>query len=331
VIHSTFATPDLTTFCRLDELGLVAVGQLIEPDRATIECRPVETDLWCRKCGGEGVPRDTVVRRLAHEPFGHRPTTLLVRVHRYRCAHCRRTWRQDMTRAAAPRAKISRLGVEWALRGLVTDHLTVTRVAAGLGVSWSAANTAVLAEGERRARNKTGPARLLDMVEGRSKAVFKQWLANRPKAWSKKIEVVAMDGFTGFKTAAAEELPDAVPVMDPFHVVRLAGDALDQSPLFLARARPSIRISRLITLDQWRTSVSSRRCEQVATPSGLSRARIPKRMRAGMVGVLLGVLLGLPTRSDRTLKPALGESRQSRVDFRIFTLSAISTIFEPRT
>jgi transposase len=37
-----------------------------------------------------------------------------------------------------------------------------------------------------------------------------------------------MDGFTGFKTATTEELPDAVAVMDPFHVVRLAGDALDQ-------------------------------------------------------------------------------------------------------
>jgi transposase len=79
------------------------------------------------------------------------------------------------------------------------------------------------------AREKTGPARLLDMVEGRSKAVFKQWLAGRPKEWGKAIEVVAMDGFTGFKTAAAEELPDAVPVMDPFHVVRLAGDALDRT------------------------------------------------------------------------------------------------------
>jgi transposase len=42
------------------------------------------------------------------------------------------------------------------------------------------------------------------------------------------VEVVAMDGFTGFKTAAVEELPDAVAVMDPFHVVRLAGDALDR-------------------------------------------------------------------------------------------------------
>jgi transposase len=29
------------------------------------------------------------------------------------------------------------------------------------------------------------------------------------------------------KTAAAKELPDAVAVMDPFHVARLAGDALD--------------------------------------------------------------------------------------------------------
>lgn len=37
-----------------------------------------------------------------------------------------------------------------------------------------------------------------------------------------------MDGFTGFKTATTEEGPDAVTVMDPFHVVRLAGNALDE-------------------------------------------------------------------------------------------------------
>ena len=66
------------------------------------------------------------------------------------------------------------------------------------------------------------------MVEGRSKAVFKTWLADRDQPWRDRVEVVAMDGFTGFKTAAAEEVPDAVAVMDPFHVVRLAGDALDQ-------------------------------------------------------------------------------------------------------
>ena len=77
-------------------------------------------------------------------------------------------------------------------------------------------------------RAGTGPARLLDMVEGRSKQAFKTWLAERDQAWRAGVEVVAMDGFTGFKTATSEELPDAVAVMDPFHVVRLAGDALDQ-------------------------------------------------------------------------------------------------------
>jgi hypothetical protein len=33
-----------------------------------------------------------VARRLAHEPFGWRPATLLIRVRRYRCSACRRVW-----------------------------------------------------------------------------------------------------------------------------------------------------------------------------------------------------------------------------------------------
>ena len=50
----------------------------------------------------------------------------------------------------------------------------------------------------------------------------------RPDTWRSHIEVVAMAGFTGIKSAAAEELPGARAVMDPFHVVHLAGDALDE-------------------------------------------------------------------------------------------------------
>ena len=76
--------------------------------------------------------------------------------------------------------------------------------------------------------DRSGPSRLLDMVPGRSKQVFKTWLASQPATWRERIEIVAMDGFTGFKSAAAEELPDARAVMDPFHVVHLAGDALDE-------------------------------------------------------------------------------------------------------
>ena len=267
MFNATFAPADLTTFCRLDVLGLVAVGQFLGPDGAVIECRVAEPDPWCRRCGGVAVSRGTLPRRLVHEPFGHRPTTLLVRVRRYRCGHCGHGWREDVSAAAPARSKLSRGALGWALTALVVDHLTISRIAAGLAVSWHTANTAVLAEGRRVLigqqgrfegvttigvdehvwrhtrhgdryvtviidltpnRTRTGPARLLDMVPGRSKAVFKAWLADRPQGWRDGIEVVAMDGFAGFKTATAEELPDAVPVMDPFHVVQLAGDALDR-------------------------------------------------------------------------------------------------------
>lgn len=68
------------------------------------------------------------------------------------------------------------------------------------------------------------------MLEGRSKKAFKDWLGDRDQTWRRGIEVVAMDGFAGFKTATTEELPQAVSVMDPFHVVRLAGDALKRVP-----------------------------------------------------------------------------------------------------
>jgi transposase len=262
-----FACPDLTTFCRLDELGLEVIGQRLEPGRAVLACRVVEPDDWCRRCGAQGTPRDTVTRRLAHEPLGWRPTILLVTVRRYRCIGCGHVWRQDTARAAEPRAKLSRRGLRWALEALVVGHLTVARIAAALAVSWNTANDAVLAEGQRlliddpdrfhgvtvigvdehvwrhtrggdkyvtviidltAVRAGTGPARLLDMLEGRSKQAFKTWLSERDPAWRGRVEVVAMDGFTGFKTATTEELPDAVAVMDPFHVVRLAGDALDR-------------------------------------------------------------------------------------------------------
>jgi transposase-like protein len=150
--HATFVRPDLGSFCRLDELGLQVVGQRIEPSRAVLACRVVETDEFarcCRRCGCEAAQRDSVTRRLAHEPLGWRPTTLLITIRRYRCTGCGHVWRQDTSRAAEPRAKLSRRALRWALEGIVCQHLTVARVAEGLGVSWNTANDAVLAEGRR--------------------------------------------------------------------------------------------------------------------------------------------------------------------------------------
>ncbi|PZS34412.1 MAG: ISL3 family transposase, partial [Pseudonocardiales bacterium] len=146
---ATFACPDLTAFCRLEELGLEVVGQRLEPGRAVLACRVVKPDGWCRRCGCEGAARDTVTRRLGHEPLGRRPTTLLITVRRYRCVGCGYVWRQDTSQAAEPRAKLSRRGLRWALEGVVCQHLSIARIAEGLGVSWGTANSAVLDEGRR--------------------------------------------------------------------------------------------------------------------------------------------------------------------------------------
>ncbi|PVY95462.1 transposase [Actinomycetospora cinnamomea] len=72
-----------------------------------------------------------------------------------------------------------------------------------------------------------GPARLLDMIPGRSAAAMAGWLAERSPDFRAAVVIVAMDGFGGYKAAAIEALPDAVTVTDPFHVVALCGQKLD--------------------------------------------------------------------------------------------------------
>jgi transposase len=73
----------------------------------------------------------------------------------------------------------------------------------------------------------SGRARLLDLVAGRSAAALTSWLSAQTAAFRDQVQVVAMDGFSGYKTAATEQLPAATAVMDPFHVVALAGAKLD--------------------------------------------------------------------------------------------------------
>jgi transposase len=280
VPQPTFDPADLASFCLLDDLGLTVTGQHLQKDCVVLACDVTAADRWCHRCGAETRTIGTVHRRLSHVPFGSRPTVLHVRVRRYRCDHCHRVWQQDTTAAAEPRAKLSRTALAWALRALVVDHRSVASISHDLQLSWSATNAAILAEGKRRliddpgrfdgvrvlgvdehvwrhttkgdkyvtvvidltpVKNQTGPARLLDMVPGRSKQVFDAWLAERDPAWRQKIEVVAMDGSMGFKTAATEQVPDAVEVLDPFHVVKLGAEAVNDCRRRLQREQTGRR------------------------------------------------------------------------------------------
>lgn len=154
-----------------------------------------------------------------------------------------------------------------AVKQVVVDRMSIARVAANLGVAWNTASDAILAAGTELlidsagrldgvtavgvdehvwrhtrhgdkyvtviidltpTRTRTGPSRLLAVVEGRSKQAFKSWLQAQTEAFRDRVEVVAMDGFTGYKSAAVEAIDTVTTVMDPFHVVALVGDKLDR-------------------------------------------------------------------------------------------------------
>jgi transposase len=264
----TFSRPDFDAFCMLRDAGVTIIGQHITAEQAALECRMVDQDQFCRRCGAEARARDSIVRRVTHVPLGWRPTQLHLRLRRYRCDDCALVWQQDTTSVVAPEAKLSHAAALWALKSVVIDRVSIARVAANLGVSWHTANDAVLDTGRRlliddpnrlngvrvlgvdehvwrhtRWGNRyvtvvidltpvadgKGPARLLDMVPGRSKQTFITWLEAQTSAFRAGIDIVAMDGFTGYKTAAAQTLPEATTVMDPFHVVALAGQAVDKA------------------------------------------------------------------------------------------------------
>jgi hypothetical protein len=125
----------------LAELGVMVTGRRLEPGRAALACRVLETDQWCRRCGSQGLARDTVTRRLAHEPLGWRPTTSVVKespmpVHRLQTRGA-----PGQARAAEPRPRLSRRRLRWALEAIVRQHLTIARVAEGLDVAWNTAMT----------------------------------------------------------------------------------------------------------------------------------------------------------------------------------------------
>ena len=79
-------------------------------------------------------------------------------------------------------------------------------------------------------RDKDGRtrARLLDLVPGRSGTVYKDWLKARGDAFRAHVQVATLDPFRGYKNAIDDQLADATAVLDAFHVVKLATQAVDE-------------------------------------------------------------------------------------------------------
>ena len=204
-----------------------------------IRCEPVEPARLCRECGIPAPVRSSRWRRFVHTPLGKAGVHLLARCRRYECRTCGGAWEDDLSRVGAGGRRLTESAVWWAVASVVLDAMSVRSVAMTLGCSWDCANDAVLAKGLERLvddehrldgvsvigvdehvwrhtprgsryvtvvvdltpRSDGRPARLLDVVEGRSGAVFAGWLASRSEGFRRNVRVVAMDAFAGYKEA----------------------------------------------------------------------------------------------------------------------------------
>jgi transposase len=72
----------------------------------------------------------------------------------------------------------------------------------------------------------SGDGRLLGQAAGRTGAAVTAWLDERGPAWKDTVQVVAIDPCAVYRSAITRALPHAVIVVDRFHLVRLANQAV---------------------------------------------------------------------------------------------------------
>jgi transposase len=191
----------------------------------------------------------------------------LVRVWRCREPACPAGTFSEAHDLAPPRMALTVRAVRWATDALSCDDTTVSALARHLGVDWHTAWDAIEVEAKARTkdparlagvrtlgvdehiwrpsrigvdravtimvdltRDQAGclHARLLDAVVGRSGTVYKAWLKAQPEEFLDGVEQAALDPFRGYANAIHHELPDAVAVLDAFHVVRLGTQVVDE-------------------------------------------------------------------------------------------------------
>jgi transposase len=191
----------------------------------------------------------------------------LVRMWRCREPLCPTKTFTESNDLASPRMMLTTRAVGWATSALSWDDTTVSALARQLGVDWHTCWNAVEVEARARTsdparlqnvktlgvdehiwrpsrigvdravtimvdltRDQAGclHARLLDAVVGRSGSVYKTWLKAQPDGFVDGVEQAALDPFRGYANAIHDGLPNAVAVLDAFHVVRLGTQVVDE-------------------------------------------------------------------------------------------------------
>ncbi|WP_420791442.1 transposase [Actinomycetospora lutea] len=223
----------------------------------------------CPGCGAVAAAHGRRAVRVRDLPTGGRPTTLIWIKRLWRCCHQRcetRTW-SETSPEIPPRASLTTRAAQEACRRVGRDGEAVAVVAWELGVGWGTVMRAVAEHGTpliddparlqgvaalgvdetaflaATATHATefatglvdltrtgGPARLLDVVPGRSGTVLSAWLRERGAGWRSGVTIAALDPFRGYASALRTQLPGAVRVLDAFHIIKLGFDCRRPGP-----------------------------------------------------------------------------------------------------
>jgi transposase len=199
----------------------------------------------CPACGALARAKDRRPCWVRDLPIGGRPVVICWVKRVWSCPQpqCeQRTWTEQHP-AIAPRAALTERARAWAFEQVGAADAAVSRVAAALGVAWGTIMRQVVARGTplvedparlagvtaigvdetaylranptRSTTFATGvadlspgrPARLLDLVEGRSGTVLAAWLAEQDPHLRAAIETASLDPFRG--CAARADQPAA--------------------------------------------------------------------------------------------------------------------------
>jgi transposase len=219
----------------------------------------------CVGCGAVPVVKDREVVELVDLPYGGRPSRLAWRKIRWTCPDqdCAvSSWTWSDPRIGAPRQALTDRAGRWVTLQVGRNGRSVSEVADELGCAWHTVNAAVIAYGEALVDDdadrigtvvalgldetlfcRSGPyrtqhwstsivdvagGRLLDVVEGRTSAGPCAWLARRSPVWRANIAWATLDLSGPYRTVFDTMLPDAVQIADPFHLIRLANQRLDE-------------------------------------------------------------------------------------------------------
>jgi transposase len=184
------------------------------------------------RCREQGCPRTAFTESIAEIPPRARLTGRLCR--------------QLASQVACGRsvsAVAAELGVSWPVAhrhyiahadGLLTEPeppvvLGIDETRRGTPKWMQDADTGRWVRTERFETNFTdlsGTGRLLGQVAGRTGAAVTGWLEDRGPDWKNQVKFVAIDPCAVYRSAVTRVLPHAVIVVDHFHLVRLANQAV---------------------------------------------------------------------------------------------------------